>query len=132
MAIENQTGEMFANNRHLLQWDQILNQAGTGPEDLTGRIVKFALCIIGDDGNPVVSAPVLDFRSDVSGQVTIPNPDGSTPLHVQVELLPVDTATLAPIATVYYFELEVFEADESAPVVVATGNLTIKPNAENA
>lgn len=132
MAIENQSAEMFANTRHLLQWDQILDDAGTGPEDLTGRIVKFALTTKDDDGNLNLESPVIDFRSDVSGQVTIPNPTGVTPLHVQVELLPADTATLAPITTVYGWQLEVFEGDGSAPVMLATGDLTIKPNITNA
>ena len=134
MAVENQSAEMFANNRHLLQWAQILDQAGTASEDLTGRIVKFSLTRKDASGNPLLT-PILDFASDdASPQVTIPtpNPVDDSGVHVQVELLPADTATLAPIASTFYFELEVFEGDGSAPVVVATGDLLIKPNVENA
>ena len=130
MASENQTASMFAGNRHILRWNNILDEDGTSTLDLTGLIVKFALARKGDSG-PVVSGPILDFRSDVSAQVTIPNPIvGSA--HVEVELLPVDTETLAPGATtIYYFELEVYQAADNNPVVVATGDLTIKPNVEN-
>ena len=133
MAVENQTAEMFANNRHLLQWPQILDDDGVTTLDLTGKIVKFSLTRKDDAGNPLLT-PLIDFRSDTSAQVTIPdpNPPDDTTIHVQVELLPADTASLAPKETVYYIELEVFEGDGTAPVVVATGDLTIKPNVVNA
>tara|TARA_R110000772_G_scaffold213606_1_gene324166 strand:- start:476 stop:838 length:363 start_codon:yes stop_codon:yes gene_type:complete len=120
---------MFAGNRHIMSWAGILDEGGVALKDLTGLIVKFALTRQGS-GGPVLS-PILDFRSDVSSQVTIPNPIvGSA--HVQVEILPVDTATLAPVATTYYWELEVFEAGDTNGVVVATGTINIKPNVENA
>lgn len=126
MAVENQTVSMFAGNRAVLRWNSIKDTDGTTILDLTGRIVKFSLTREG----PVLS-PILDFRSDVGSQVTIPNPTvGSS--HVEVELLPVDTATLAPAETTYYCELEVYEAADSNPVVVATMLLTIKPNVVNA
>tara|TARA_R110002153_G_scaffold54447_8_gene151693 strand:- start:1353 stop:1742 length:390 start_codon:yes stop_codon:yes gene_type:complete len=129
MATENQIDTMFAGNRHVMQWAGILDEDGTSIKDLTGLIVKFALTRQGS-GGPVLS-PILDFRSDVSSQVTIPNPiTGSA--HVEVEILPVDTATLAPVSTIYYWELEVFEAGDTNGVVVATGTITIKPNVENA
>ena len=130
MAVENQTGAMFANNRHILQWTTITDTDGTSVLDLTGKIVKFALARQGT-GGPVLANPILDFRTDISAQITVPNPIVGDP-HVEVELLPVDTATLAPVATVFYWELEVFEGANTNPVVVATGTLTIKPNVENA
>lgn len=131
MAAENQSMEMFANTRHLLQWDQILNNAGTGPENLTGRIVKWALAQLDENGNLLIESPLLDFRSDVGTQLTVPNPTGATPLHVQMELLPANTATLAPIPTTYGWQLEVFEGDGSAPVMLATGTILMKPNITN-
>lgn len=132
MASENQTASMFAGNRHILRWNDIKDEDGTSTLDLTGLIVKFSLARKGSSG-PVVASPILDFRSDVSAQLTIPNPAAGNP-HVEMELLPVDTATLAPggVATVYYFELEVYQAADNNPVVVATGDLTIKANVENA
>lgn len=132
MAAENQALEMFANTRHLLQWDQILNEAGNAAEDLTGRIVKWALTRIDDEGNLLIEEPLLDFRSDQDAQLTMPNPDGSTPVHVQMELLPADTANLAPIPTTYGWQLEVFEGDESGAVMLATGTILMKPNITNA
>lgn len=129
MAVENQTDAMFAGNRHVLRWNGILDADSSGIKDLTGLIVKFALTRKGESG-PLLS-PLIDFRSDVSAQVTIPNPITGSP-HVEVELLPVDTATLAPISTTFYCELEVYNAANTNPVVVATLDLTIKPNVENA
>ena len=129
MAVENQTDSMFANNRHIMRWNEILDDDGD-VLNLTGRIVKFALSRKGSTG-PLLT-PILDFASDdVSPQVTIPNPVTGTP-HVDVELLPANTATLAPKETVYYCELEVYEGDGSGPIVVATVDLTIKPNLVNA
>ena len=127
MAVENQSDSMFAGNRHVLRWNSITDIDGSGTFDLTGKIVKFALTLAG----PVTANPILDFRSDTSPQVTIPNPATGDP-HVEVELLPVDTATLAPSETTYYCELEVYEGTDTNPVVVATIDLTIKPNVENA
>lgn len=130
MAVEDQADTMYANNRHILKWNGLTEEGGVALLDLTGRIVKFALSRKRADGSPILT-PVLDFRSDaVSPQVTIPNPVAGNP-HVLVELLPADTAALAPRETDFYFELEVFESDESDPVVVATGTLTIKPNVVN-
>jgi len=131
MAVENQTDEMFANNRHVMRWAGILDGDGPAILDLTGRIVKFSLTRIGPTGSPLLT-PTLDFASDdVSPRVTIPNPVTGNQ-HVVVELLPADTASLAPITTTYYCELEVFEAGNLLPVVVATVLLTIKPNVVNA
>lgn len=130
MAVENQSAEMFANNRHLLRWAQILDD-DDDIIDLTGRIVKFSLTRVGPTGSPLLT-PILDFASDDSSpRVTIPNPVTGNP-HVVVELQPADTATLASVATTYYCELEVFESGNTNPVVVATVNLTIKPNVVNA
>lgn len=132
MAVENQTDSMFANNRHVLRWNGITDADGSGLLNLTGRIVKFALTRKDAAGNPLVSSPILDFSSaDASPQVTIPNPVTGSP-HVLVELLPDDTETLAPKETVYYCELEVYDAGSTNPVVVATLDLTIKPNVVNA
>lgn len=131
MAVENQTDEMFAGNRHVLNWDSILDDDGVTLLNLTGRIVKFALARISASGQPVLTSPILDFRSDAPGsRVTVPNPVTGSP-HVQVELLEADTATLAPKRTTFYGELEVFQSTDDEPVVVATVLLTIKPNVEN-
>lgn len=131
MAVENQTDSMFAGNRHVLRWAGIVDADGSGILDLTGRIVKFSLTRKSPAGNPSLT-PLLDFSSaTVSSQVTIPNPVTGSP-HVEVELKPVDTATLAPKETIYYCELEVYEAGNLNPVVVATIDLTIKPNVVNA
>lgn len=129
MAVENQTDSMFAGNRHVLRWAGITDADGSGLLDLTGRIVKFALTRKSSAGDPLLT-PILDFSSATSGQVLIPNPVTGSP-HVTVELLPVNTATLAPKETVYYCELEVYEAGNLNPVVVATLDLTIKPNVTN-
>lgn len=129
MAQENQNATMFANNRHLLVWNGITSEGGASLVDLTGKIVKWSLTIKGASG-PVLS-PLLDFRSDVGTQLTIPNPVAGSK-HVQMELLAADTADLAPVETTYYHELEVFEGAGTNPVVVATGELTIRPNVENA
>lgn len=129
MAVENQADSMFAGNRHVLRWNGILDDDDT-ILDLTGRIVKFALTRKAADGNPLLT-PILDFRSDMSAQISIQNPSTGNP-HVDVELLPADTATLAPRAPVeYYCELEVFDTGGLSPVVVATIDLTIKPNVTN-
>jgi hypothetical protein len=137
MVVADQTDTMYADNYHTLEWQALLDGGGA-VLDLTGRIVKFALARFNSAGVPLRENPVLDFASDdVSPQVTVPNPNpdidtGPFP-HVIVELLPVDTATLAPVKDVaFYFELEVFEGDGSRPVVVATGTLTVKLNVENA
>lgn len=130
MAVENQPDSMFANNIHVLRWDEILDEDGD-VLDLTGRVAKFALTRLSPSGVPL-STPLLSFKStDASPQVTIPNPSTGGP-HVLVTLLPADTATLAPKATVYYGELEVYEGSSPTnPVVVATVLLTIKPNVSN-
>lgn len=131
MAVENQTDTMFANNRHVLRWNGIVDADGSGILNLTGRVVKFSLTRKDAAGNPLLT-PILDFSSeDASPQVTIPNPITGTP-HVLVELQPADTAALAPKETVYYCELEVFDSGSTNPVVVATLDLTIKPNVVNA
>lgn len=130
MAVENQVASMFAGNIKVLRWNNITNE-GSGTLDLTGRVVKFALTRLSSSGVPLAT-PILSFSSDDSSpQVTIPNPSAGNP-HVLVTLLPIDTATLAPVSTVYYGELEVYEsADPFNPVVVATVLLTIKPNVSN-
>lgn len=130
MAVENQADEMFANNHHVMRWAQILDEDGVSLLDLTGRIVKFSLTRLGPSGSPLLT-PILDFSSATSGQVTIPNPVTGNQ-HVVVDLHPADTAALAPIATTYYCELEVFDVANTNPVVVATINLLIKPNVINA
>ena len=130
MAVENQTDSMFAGNHHVLRWDGIDNLDSSGLLDLTGRIVKFALSRKNAAGDPLL-VPILDFSSATSAQVTIPNPATGTP-HVVVTLLPANTAALAPRESVYYCELEVYEAGNLLPVVVATLDLTIKPNLVNA
>jgi hypothetical protein len=137
MAVADQAVTMYAGNYHALRWATILDEDGE-VQDLTGKVVKFALARFNAAGNPLREDPVLDFTSvGVGSQVTIPNPDpdpetGPFP-QVQVELEPVDTEELAPTKDVdFYFELEVFEGDLSRPVVVATGTLTVKLNVENA
>jgi hypothetical protein len=131
MAVQDQSDSMFAGNRHVLQWDGILDtDAGGGALiDLTGRLVKFSLTRKGKDG-PLLT-PILDFRSDVGTQLVIVNPITGSP-HVTMELVAADTLTLAPKETVYYCELEVMESSGADPVVVATLDLTIKPNVVNA
>jgi len=132
MAVLNQAVVMFANNRRVLRWNGITSEGGASLIDLTGRIVKFGLCRLSSKtGEPNYKVPVLDFSSDdVGPQVTIPNPITGSP-HVEVELLAADSAALAPKDTAYYGELEVFEGDESDPVVVATIDFLIKANVVN-
>lgn len=138
MAVADQTDMMYAGNYHELRWPVIFDDDGN-VKDLTGRIVKFALARFNSAGVPLREDPVLSFASDDPGtpQVTIPDPTPTGPpftgdLHVLVVLEPVDTEALAPAKDVdFYFELEVFESDQSRPVVVATGTLTIKLNVEN-
>lgn len=129
MAVENQSDSMFAGNRHILRWASIDDGSG-GVLDLTNRVVKFSLTHV-KDGVPL-KTPILDFSSeDASPQVTIPNPIVGGP-HVEVELVPADTAALAAKETDYYCELEVFDAGSTNPVVVSTHTQTIKPNVDNA
>lgn len=128
MAVENQTLEMFAGNRRVLRWPSIFESDGVTLLNLSGRIVKFTLARKNADGVPLINSPILSFSSaDASPQATIPNPVlGSS--HVEVVLLPIDTVTLAPKETEYHCQLEVFEGDGSGQVVVATMDITIKPN----
>ena len=134
MAVESQSWEAFANNDVTLSWAKITDSEANDPtdaKDLTGRIVKFSLARI-SGGEPIRANPLLDFASDdVGAQVTIPNPDGSVAPHVQVAILAADTIDLAPKVTEYNVQLEVFESDETIPVIVATGTLKIKPNVDN-
>jgi hypothetical protein len=130
MAVENQVDSMFAENLHVLRWNNITEE-GTGTLNLTGRVVKFSLTRLSSSGVPLAT-PLLSFKStDSSPQVTVPNPNGPAP-QVLVTLLPADTVGLAPKSTVYYGELEVYEGSAPTnPVVVATVLLTIKPNVSN-
>lgn len=131
MAVNDQSFEAFANNVILLEWAKVLADDGVSTLDLTGRTVKFALARLAN-GEPIRADPLLDLSSaDASPQVVIPNPIAGSP-HVQVQLDPADTIDLAPVSTAYYIELEVFDAGDLNPVVVATGTLTIKPNVDNA
>lgn len=130
MAVEGGTDTMFAGNRHIMSWAGILADDGVSLVNLTGKVVKFALARKDAAGNPLIGSPVVDLSSSGS-QVTITNPVTGSP-HVQVELLPANTSSLAPKETVYYWELEVFEGSAPTnPVVVSTGDLTIKPNVVN-
>lgn len=132
MAVTDQTFSVYANNDVTLRWDGILDlETGGGALlNLTGKVVKFALARFAN-GEPIRANPELDFSSaDASPRVTIPNPVTGDP-HVLVSIRAEDTAELAPTTTDYYVELEVFEADGSVPVVVATGTLTLKPNVDN-
>lgn len=126
MAVENQTASFFADNRHTLKFT--LTDAAGAVLDLTGRLVTFALAGLGSKG-PILSNPHVDLKLGVDAQLTVPTPTNGIALVV---LLPADTAALAPIETTYYIECEVTEGDGSTPVVVATGEVTIKPNVENA
>ncbi len=126
MAVENQTATMYANNKHTLQFT--LKDSAGAVLDLTGRLVTFALALQGANG-PVLTSPLVDFKLGVSSQITVPTPANGI---VLVVLLPADTTTLAPVEKTYYGECEVTESNGSAPVVVATLELTIKPNVENA
>lgn len=127
MAVRDQTDSMFAGNRHVMSWEEILGDDGD-PISLAGKIAKFSLTRFKSDGSPKLSPPLLDFSSAVSAQVDVTTPNGP----IEVELLPVDTEDLAPKDTDYYFELELFEALDASPVVVATGTLTIYANVVNA
>ena len=126
MAVENQTAEIFADNRHLLRFT-IKDDAGA-ILDLTGKLVQFALALNSDSG-PVLQDPLLDFKLGTSSQITVPTPTNGIAI---VEILPGDTAALAPVTTVYYGECEVIDADGSNAVVTSTVLVTIKPNVENA
>lgn len=133
MVVSGQVDEMFENNRHVMEWAGLTDE-NDDLLDLTGRVVKFALTRFLSDGvSPNKASPILDFASDdVSPQVTIPNPTASSAPHVRVVLEASDTVgVIGTTATPFYFELEVFESDESDPVVVATGSLTVKPNVTN-
>ena len=137
MVVADQAVTMYADNYHTLEWVALLNEDGS-VLNLAGRIVKFALARFNSSSVPLREDPVLSFASDDVGtpQVTVPDPlpviGTPGPMHVIVELLPIDTAELAPVKDVdFYFELEVFEGDGSKPVVVSTGTLTVKLNVEN-
>lgn len=135
MAVTDQVDTMFAGNLHVMEWAGILDHEGPDLIDLTGRVVKFALAKFQEKAPTVPKrlAPILDLNSDANpSQVEIVNPVTGAP-HVRVTLTPSDTAALANSApTDYYFELEAYEGDDSDPVVLATGKLTIKVNVDNA
>lgn len=134
MAVTTNAWTRYAANDFNIEWAGILDaDAGDGSlKDLTGKIVKFALARFSDTGSPILTDPVLDFASDdASPRVTIPNPTTGSP-HVVVAIQSEDTEDLAAIQTDYYVELEVFDAGDDVPVVVATGTLTLLPNVENA
>lgn len=128
MAVITLIDIMWAGNRRLLRFT-VTDEDGSGAKDLTGLIVKFALARFDTSGNPVKSNPLIDKRSDTSSDVTI-----TTPLSgiVEVVLVPADTASITPVPAAYYMELEVFNASNADPVVVATGTLTINRNVDNA
>lgn len=130
MAIEDQSDEMFAGNYHVMRWAELTEEDGTTPFDLTGKIVKFALSRYKSAGVPRLT-PLLDHRTDTSAQLSIVDAAAG---HVEMELLPADTATLAPKGEPgdFYWELEVYTGANTLPVVVATGTLTVKPNVDNA
>lgn len=129
MAVTDQTFTMYAGNRHVLSWEEILDD-DDAPIGLGGKVAKFSLTkITASTGLPKYGAPVIDWASDdVGSQITVTAPNGP----IEVELLPEDTEDLASKDTDYYFELELFESDGSSPVVVATGIGTIKANVVNA
>lgn len=130
MAVLDQPVTMFANNRHVLHWAGLTEEGDPlAPLDLTGRIVKFALTALSSKTGSPLLTPKFSFSSaDLSPQVVI---NDALNGEVTVELLPADTALLAPTERQYYGELEVYESDLSDPVVVATMLITIKPNVTN-
>ena len=130
MATTDLTDSMFAGNNHE-QVFTVLDNAGTAAEDLTGRIVKYALARFDANSQPIKSNPVVDMNTTADPtQVVITTPASGI---VTVTLLPADTTTLADAgSTDYYFELEVFDAGDTIPVIVSTGTLTINRNVTNA
>ena len=129
MTVESQNFTMYANTQVTLAWAGILGSDGA-LIDITNRIIKFALVL--KSGNAIVVDPLIDMNSvDDTAQVLKPSPIVGNP-HVQVILLPADSVDLAPIDTVYGYQVEVFENDGTVPVMVTTGDITIKQNAINA
>ena len=128
MAVTDQTATFYAGNRHVLSWPEITGDDGD-PMDPTGKIAKFALCAFKSDGvTPNFIAPLLDFSSDDVG-----SPVTNTGGDVEMEFLPEHTEELVTTKDKdFYFELELYEADESFGVVVATGTVTVKANVVNA
>jgi hypothetical protein len=130
MVVTTNDWTIYAGNKVQITFATITDDSGS-VLDLTGRIVKFAVARF-VNGEPLKDSPLIDYSSATGSEVQIPNPTTGSP-HVTVDIATADTADLADAGeTTYYAELEVFESDGSDPVVVATGNLTIRRNVTNA
>lgn len=128
MVVADQVDTMYAGNRRVLKFAVTDEDNGGAPMDLTGRIVKFALARFDAEGQPLKANPLVDKRSDTSGDIVITSAVGGL---VEVTLVPADTASLADAGeTAYYFELEVFQGTDG--IVVASGTETIRRNVTNA
>jgi len=126
MVQTSQNDVMYANNRRVITWP-VKDEDGTSVKDLSGLTVKYALTRIGPNG-PITTGPLID-KSSSGADVTITDAINGI---VTITLNPADTAALAAAGeTVYYHELEVFDGSGNG-VVVATGNMTIRPNITNA
>lgn len=126
MVERNQSVAFHAGTRHIIQVP-IVDAAGADYPLTSGEIVKFNLARIAN-GVPLKANPLIDFRSDVSGQVVIQaNPNEHI---VDVTLLPADTAALLPGD--YWFQLEVYTNLNANPVMVSEGIVTLYTNVDNA
>lgn len=122
MVMTNQNDSMYAGNNHTIRFtvkDQ--DTGGSGPKNLSGFSVRYALCRIGSSGD-VLKTPIFEHNTGNAAQVLVTD---ATNGIVEVYLVNADTVTLA--AGDYYHELELYS---SAPfsLVVATGTLTINAN----
>ena len=99
---------------------------GEPPLDITNFVLKFAIARLTESGSPVVGSPIIDLRSDTSGQIV-----KTDALNGEVEVrLTADDTDLLPHNKDYYLELESFDASNN-PVVTTTGILTVLPNVSN-
>lgn len=125
MVVKSLTAELYARNRHVLNFTVVdADASGSPAKDLTGKILIFAL----SEGQSSPDDTWFLIRSDTSGQLNITD---ATNGLVEAILTPSDTTN--DLAGAHYFELEVFDnASLDNGVVVATGTLTILVNLEEA
>jgi hypothetical protein len=127
MANTTQKVTMYEANRLRLKWT-VTDKATGSALDLTGKIIKFAVARL-QGSTPVRTDPLLDKKSGHADVLLISAVDG----RVDTIITAADSADWAIQGkTTYHVELEVFEAGETQPVVVATVSLTVLPNVVNA
>lgn len=127
MANTSQKVTMYEANRMRLKWT-VTDKSTGAALNLTGKIIKFSVARL-QGSTPVRTNPLVDKKTGSGDILLIDAVNG----RVDTILTETDTEDFAIQGkTVYHVELEVFEAGEVQPVVVATVQLTVLPNVVNA